>query len=116
MATALSANAKELSTYVVTASFYDENGNAEIPTEIKWTLTDTGGTVINARLDEVFLPVAASIEIVLSGNDLAIFPTDISSNLMRIITVEAKYDSALGVGLPLKGSAEFMVEGMVAVP
>lgn len=116
MPVVLSVHAKELSTYVVTASFYDEDGNAEVPTAIKWTLTDAGGTVINAQQDIAIALPLVSVEIVLSGDDLAILPTDISSTPKRLITVEATYDSVLGLGLPLKGDAEFVIDGMVAVP
>lgn len=116
MPVALSVHAKEESTYIVTATFTDENGVAVVPVSIKWTLTDTAGIVINGKLDVVVPVPAASVDILLQGLDLAILVTDISSNPTRIITVEATYNSALGLGLPLHGDAEFVVDGMIGIP
>lgn len=112
MATALTVDAVERSTYVITLSFTDEDGEDEIPTSITWTLTDADGAVINELEDEVVGTPAAEVEIVLSGADLQVG----AASVTRVFTVEAVYDSDLGAGLPLTGSATFTVEALAAVP
>ena len=116
MAVELSVHAKEQSTYVVTASFYDEDGNLVVPDTIKWTLSNLGGMIINSREDVIIAVPVSQVEIVLSGDDLAIFGSDISSTPKRLITVEATYTSALGANLPLNGSATFVLDAMIMVP
>jgi len=110
-ATALE-NAIEKSTYIVTVAFTDEDGDDLIPTTITWTLTDVSGTVVNSREDVSVAIPAASINIVLSGDDLAII-SGVTNK--RILTVEAIYTSDYGIGLPLKARAEFTIEALVAV-
>ncbi len=114
MATTLTVKATEESTYVVTASFTDEDGTAIIPTEIKWTLTDAIGNVINNREDVVVTP-ASEINIVLTGDDLAFQSGETGLYTDRIVTVEGKYNSSLGTGLNLKGAALFQIENLTAV-
>lgn len=108
MATTLSTVAMESSTYVVTMSFTDENGDAVVPNSVTWTLTDEDGTVINDREDVVVAP-ASSISIVLSGEDL-----DPGDDLLTflLLTVSAEYDSDLGVGLPLVEQVRIPIEGL----
>jgi len=113
MATRLSIRATEESTYVVSAAFTDEDGDDLIPTSITWTLTDIDGTVINEREDvEVGTP-AATVYIVLTGDDLEV--TTGSANPVRIVTVSAVYNSTYGSGLYLKAAATFEVENLIAV-
>ena len=47
MAAVLSVEALEGSTYVVTAAFTDEDDNAVVPSTVTWTLTDSGGDVVD---------------------------------------------------------------------
>jgi len=103
-------NAIEDSTYVVTAAFTDEDGNDVTPNTVTWTLTTTNGTVINSRQDVSETP-GTSVDIVLSGDDLAIG----SNGQHRILTVEATYDSSYGTDLPLKARCSFKIESLVAV-
>jgi len=109
-ATSLS-NAIEESTYVVTVDFTNEDGDALEVKSVTWTLTDVSGNVINSRENEEATP-GSSVNIVLSGDDLAIIP-DVSNK--RILTVDAVYDSSYGTDLPLKGRAEFTIEDLTAV-
>jgi len=109
MATKLLVSAVEESTYIVSAAFTDEDGVAVIPTAITWTLTDGKGVTINSRLDVVITP-ASTIYIVLTGDDLAV-----SGSRMRIVTVNATYNSSYGTGLKLKGAATFNLENLVSV-
>jgi uncharacterized protein YccT (UPF0319 family) len=108
----LTTHAVEEATFIVTASFKDEDGNAATPNEVKWTLTDQDGNVINSREDVVETP-GTSVDIVLKGDDLALSAGETKG--IRILTVNTKYDSALGSDLPLKASAKFIVDNLVAV-
>jgi len=106
----LTTKAVDKSTYVVNCAFKDENGDAVVPNELKWTLTDDAGTVINSREDVVVAVPSSSEDIVLSGDDLKY-----SDGRHRILTIEATYDSDAGSDLPLKESAKFMVDDLIVV-
>jgi hypothetical protein len=113
--TTLSVNAQEKSTYVITANFKDEAGQDVTPTSATWTLTDEDGTVINSRQAVAISPLAASVDIVLTGADLAV-DTGFSGDAQeRVFTIEAVYDSSLGTGLTLKAEARFNVDNLIAV-
>lgn len=111
MATVLTINATEESTYVVTASFVDEDGVAMVPDTLEWILTDTSGTVINNRDGESVSP-SSSVTIVLSGDDLAL-----SDNLaaIRCLTLSGTYTSSLGANLPFTDECQFVVENITGV-
>ena len=109
-ATALS-NAIEQSTYIIAVTFTNENGNSLVPDTVAWTLTDAKGAVINDREDVSATP-AATVNIVLSGDDLAIIA---GSNNKRVVTIEATYNSAYGTGLPLNARATFTIEDLVKI-
>ena len=114
MPTNLDITASEQGTIVVRAVFTDEDGASATPaSDVLWTLTDTAGTVINNREDETE-SAASTVDIVLSGDDLALQSGE-SGTVERRITVETTYDSTLGNGLPLKQSGAFLVADMVAV-
>lgn len=105
--------ANEESTFVITCSFTDENSVAVVPSAVIWMLTDENGMIINNRSGVSVTSLASSIDIVLSGDDLAI--TGTSKQSVRILTVKATYDSTLGTGLPLKESLRFVVKNLVAI-
>ena len=107
--------AVEESTYVVTASFTDENDTPVVPNTITWSLTDLDGDPINYRSDVEVLSPAASITLVLKGDDLQIAAGE-GGSAQRILTLEATYDSSLGNDLPLKESMIFRVLDLTAVP
>ena len=115
MTTILTVNAQEKSTYVITCAFKDEDGQDVIPTSAVWTLTDEDGTVINGREDVAITSLAASVNIVLTGDDLEIDTGFAGTAQRRTITVEAVYDSSLGTGLTLKAAAIFDIENLIAV-
>ena len=101
----------EKGTAVLGVAFTDEDGNAVTPSSITWTLTDINGTIINSR-DAVPITPATSVNIVLSGDDLAL---DAGVSDTRIVTVEWVYTSSYGTGLPGKDQAKFSIEDLVAV-
>lgn len=110
----LTSLALEESTYVITASFTDEDDAAVVPNAdtITWTLTDLDGTVINSRA-AVAVTSASTITIVLSGDDLALQASDDSG--VRKLLVEAEYNSSIGSNLPLNDEVQFTIDPLVAV-
>lgn len=114
MPTLLTTTAEEKSTLIVTAAFADEDGGDVIPSSITWTLTDSAGIVINSREDVEVASPAASVDIVLSGDDLAL-QTGESGSVLRVLTVESIYDSGAGSDLPLKDSVKFLLNDLVAI-
>jgi len=113
MPVTLTTHAVEQSTFVITASFTDEDGNTVTPNAVTWSLTNSSGAIINSREDQEEAP-ASSIDITLKGDDLALQDGETVKGV-RILTVEATYDSDLGSDLPLKESAQFIVDNLVAV-
>lgn len=101
------ATAIEKSTYVINASFFDEDNISVVPNSVSWKLTDINGNVINNRSNESETP-AASVDIVLSNNDL------VASNGKLVLTIWGTYNSSLGSNLPYKKEVKFDVENLVA--
>lgn len=115
MPTNLDITATEQGTIVVNAAFTDEDNAAVVPVSVTWTLTDASGNVINSRSDQTASP-AASVDIVLSGDDLAIQAGETALDFAeRRILIKATYDSTLGSDLPLRKSGAFRIENLVAV-
>lgn len=113
MISTLTTRAKENSTYVITVTFTDEDGDAVVPTSITWSLTDKSGNVINDREDVAVAVPASSVDVVLSGADLAV---GTATAVQRYFLVEATYNSDLGTGLPLNDECIFLLDGLVEVP
>jgi hypothetical protein len=114
MATILSTNAIEESTYIITATYTDQDGAAVTPNAgLNWTLTDDSGNIINERENVAIAVPSTSNSIVLSGDDLAV-PTTV--NRVRIFTVEGTYNSATyGNNLPIKAQCQFTIDDLTAV-
>ncbi len=108
MTTKATVAAEARSTYVATVSFYDEDGVAAIPTAIQWTLKDSDFQVVNGRSNVPVAVPAASINILLYEDDLALNDSDAEYEV-RYLIVAATYNSTLGTGLPLVGVLEFKV-------
>jgi len=114
MPTILTTAVIEESTFIVTAAFTDDAGSAVIPNSgLNWTLTDSSGTIINNRDGIVIGAPAASVDIVLFGDDLAVLGS--SDDFIRYLTIEGTYDSDAGSDLPIKDHARFVVTDLVAV-
>ncbi|MBU2487950.1 MAG: hypothetical protein KKA60_01020 [Proteobacteria bacterium] len=110
----LTTHARERSSYVVRASFTDEEGSPVAPETLSWTLTDASGAVVNGR-DSVSVAGPSSTEnIVLSGDDLALAQG--RDKEARILTLTGTFHSDLaGQSLPFAESARFLVENLVAL-
>jgi hypothetical protein len=111
----LEVHAAEKSTYIVTATCKDEEGNLVIPSLMSWTLTDESGTIINSR-ENVSVPAPAAVnDILLYGLDLALQVGENAGAIGRMVTVNAEYNSTLGSGLPLKGEVRFYIDNLLKV-
>lgn len=109
--TILSTLAPEEGTYIIEVGFTDEEGDSVVPDNgLTWTLTDVDGNVINSR-SNVAIASAATINIVLSGNDLAIS----NNGRKRVVTIQGAYDSDLGSNLPLKAEVRFTIADLLMV-
>lgn len=103
--------ANEKGTFKITAAFADETDASMTPnTGLNWTLTDDAGNVINSRSAVTITP-ASSVDIILSGNDLAIG----NNGTKRILTIQGTYDSSAGSNLPLKDEIVFYIHDLLAV-
>jgi hypothetical protein len=111
----LEVHAGEKSTYVVTATFKNENETLVVPSLIAWTLTDETGLVINARENVSVAAPAAVTDILLSGLDLAVQAGETAGVVGRVMTVNAEYNSTLGSGLPLKGEVRFFIDNVLKI-
>lgn len=108
MPSRLTTQAVEKSTFPVTADFTDEDGASVIPNTLFWTLTDRYGNVINSREDVEIETPAASVTVVLSGDDLALLTSD-PFDYERYMSFEGTYDSDLGSNLPLNDGVQFEI-------
>jgi hypothetical protein len=115
MSVDISTHADEEGTFVITAAYTDENGDPVTPNNMKWTLTDESGTVINSRSAIVISPLGTSSTIVLSGDDLALQVGE-TTIAARLITFVGEYDSDLGSSLPLVGERRFYIDGIENIP
>lgn len=113
MPSTLTVNAVEKSTFVVNVAFTDEDSDSVTPTAATWTLTDCDGSIINSREDVTISTLDTNVDVVLSGDDLAIQSGNDDGK--RVFLIEGTYDSTLGSGLPFKDQAEFFIYDLVAV-
>lgn len=98
------AEANEESTFIITCTFEDEDGNAVIPSSIKWSLRNGAGTIVNSKEDQTVSSPASEIDITLSGNDL-----DHDDGCDRFLTVEAVYGAS---NLPLVDEYKFTIKDL----
>ena len=115
MPTIITTQAQEQSFMVFTVAFTDELDAATVPSAITWTLTDSSGTVVNSREDVAVGTPAASVDIVLSGDDLSILSGETASIVSRRLTVKAVVDTDAGSNLPVKAEAVFPLENLLNV-
>jgi hypothetical protein len=99
------------STAFVTVNFKDEDGQAVAPKSATWTLTTLAGVVVNNRQAVVIpTPIASTILVTLTGNDLAISKGKKFQE--RILLVESIYDSVEADDVPMVDYVRFPVENV----
>lgn len=107
MPTKITTRALPDNTYVITTAFTDDDGDAVTPNAgLIWSLKDTKGTAINSRTD-IDMTEAASIDTVLSGDDLA--TTGFNDDGMRLFILSGTYDGTSGNDLPLDEVSVFII-------
>lgn len=109
MPTTLTTRAIEQSTFALAVTFTDEAGAAVIPNDIAWSLLDKDGLVVNGQ-NGIVLPPAASVTILLAGDDLKS-----SEGSTRVVLIEGSYDSDLGTDLPLRDTVTFQIANLIGV-
>lgn len=107
----INIDAAEKGTIVLTVSFFDENDIAVTPSSITWHLTDVNGVTVNDLVDQTETP-AEVIEVVLTGNDLALGGTPVG--FTRVFSVKAPYSSTLGA-LVINEEARFDIKNLVKI-
>lgn len=117
MPTKLSDKAVEGSTFTIRAAFNevqpDGTKSPVVPNAgLKWSLSDKDGGAVNGKTDIPLSP-AATVDIVLSGDDLAL-----STNrpVRRFVTVEGTYNGVAGNNLPLVDEVSFQIYNLVGQP
>ena len=110
----LSLVATEGSSYVVKLPFKDEDGTAMAPVSLTWTLAAEDGEVINSRYRQNVTPLATTVYIVLSGNDLQLIDRR-NTYENRILLLEGTYNSTYGTGLPFKKEILFRVRNLIMI-
>ena len=105
----ISIRPNEKSTAIVELTFTDEDGLVVVPTSAEWQLQKTDGTIVNERsFDNCSF---SGTEVVLSGDDLAVFGT--TDNGKRVFAVQAVYDSDAGSDLPLNDEVTFRIQKLL---
>lgn len=108
------SNATEESTYPISVTFRDETGAAVTPSSATWTLTDAQAQVVNSRSAVAISPLASTVTILLTGDDLSL-ASPLFGN-QRVLTVKWVYTSDLGAGLPANSEVRFTVDDLLNVP
>ena len=104
------ASAVEKSTYIIRVRFLDADGTEVVPNSINWDLKNSAGRIINSR-DNVSVTPSATIDIVLSGADLAITET---GDKLRFLLGRAVYNSVkYGNNRPLRFTAKFVIDEVI---
>lgn len=110
--TASTQLAKEGGTFVITASFEDENGNAVTPSTFTWSLVDSDNEIVNSREDIAVTgdDLSSSVDIVLQGDDLPAVENTTYTHLWLV--VKGTYTSDAGAGLPFQDQTRFSIEAI----
>ena len=112
MVTTLRETATENSTYIVSVTFTNEDGNAVTPASaVNWRLMDSAGTQISSGQETA----AASVTIVLTGANIVVSSAERGTAFLTLV-VSTTYDSAAGNGLSLVDTARFPVVNVLDVP
>ncbi len=111
--------APEKGVAIIQVVFTDEDDKSVTPNAdtIKWTLTNrpadlaTVATIINSREQVTGITSAATINIVLEGDDLQILTGEESERFVeRALLLEWQYDSSVQSGLDAKAQHIFPLE------
>lgn len=104
--TIMTEKVAEQGTLARTVTFKDESGATVVPTSASWRLTDPYGNVANSRSAVAIDPLTSTVDLVLTGDDLALGGALRSA--IRHWLIQWVYDSDLGDGLA--GAHEIVFE------
>jgi len=107
--------AVENSSYLIELTAYDELGQEVVPKTGTWSLTDTDGETINERANIVISPLAATMHVLLTGDDLALSAAFAGTSELRVFIFEGTYDSIYGADNPLKDQLVFPVVNLAKI-
>ena len=105
-------HAEEKSSIVIEATFRDSTGATFAPTAIIYKLTDAAGSTTYATGT---VTPAATVEIMLQGDALALTDGFDGDAEERRLLVEATYNSGAYSNVPLKDSCQFYIKNLSAV-
>lgn len=100
----------EKSTFTITVSWKDGDGNLISLDSLKWSLVKSNGTIVNDREQEEVTNPDDEQKITLSGDDLAIL--DGEELEKRWLITEATFTDNDGTTRPLTGSYQFYVKNL----
>jgi hypothetical protein len=109
--------AKQEGSIIIPCTFKDDDDDEtpKAPTSITWRLTDDNNNVINDRDSEDVTP-AASINILLEGDDLPWLAVDPSDTYSVYLLISWTYNSAtLGTAVSQKEQVEITVVNLAGV-
>ena len=112
MSVSLSLKASEESTYIVIASFFDEEGSSITPNFVTWRLSLSNGVIVNNRDAEIETP-ASEVNIILKGDDLGIMSGAKSD--VRVVTIWGTYNSSYGNNLPYSSEVLFTISNLKGI-
>ena len=107
--------AVENSSYLIRLDAFDELGQEVTPKTGTWSLTDADGAIIHERSQIVISSLAATMYVLLSGDDLALSVGFTGISERRYFLFEGTYDSAYGSDNPLKDQLIFPVVNLAKI-
>ena len=106
--------AKERGIFPIEFTFRDDAGAPQAPDSVAWSLIRLDGSIINERENVEIAEMDATLQIVLQGDDLALFASD---NCIRRVLIKATYSSlTIGNDLPFTDEIEFEIENLAGIP
>lgn len=108
----LELHADEESSYFVTVSYYNEDGDSITPLTAYWTLTDKDGNVMNEREDVEITSLSTSNIIVMYGDDLSVGD---EGNERKLLIKGTYHNDDLDMDLPFTGQATFYIDDFASI-
>jgi len=117
MPTKLSEKAVEGSTFIIRVEFFETTPSGKTPivpnSGLTWSLVDIEGNIINSRDNIPLDPPADTIDIALSGEDLA---SSGNHSLRRYLIVKGTYNGVFGNDLSIIDEVAFQISNLRGEP
>jgi hypothetical protein len=105
-------SAKEGNTYIINYTFYDESSVSMIPSEVKWSLRNNNGVIVNNRSNVSVLTPATNGTIILTPSDL-VYEKNSSSE--RVFTIQGIYNGTYGSACTCTDEVGFSIEDIIGI-